>query len=123
MPITTIGVLGLDGIRTDPLVAIPNIGIVIFDETGGIIMMIVMMLGILLALNRATNGGGRALYQMVEDGIIVKQFGILNEHKVPAIGMAFDILFNIVLMWLRAPIVILAASAIGYCLDAQTLCI
>lgn len=116
LPITTIGVLGLDGIRTDPLVAIPNIGVVIFGQTGGTIMMVVMMLGILLALNQATNGGGRALYQMSEDGMIVKQFGILNEHKVPATGMAFDILFNIVLMWLRAPIVILAASAIGYCL-------
>lgn len=116
LPITTLGVVGIDGIQGDPLLAIPSIGIICFGETGGHIMMVVMMLGILLALNQATNGGGRALYQMAEDGMLVKQFGILNHYKIPAVGMGFDIIFNIVLMFLRAPIVILAASAIGYSL-------
>ncbi len=116
LPITTIGVVGIDGIQNDPLIAIPSIGTATFGPIGGTMMMISMMFGILLALNQATNGGGRALYQMAEDGMLVKQFGILNKHKIPAVAMGFDIIFNIVLMFLRAPIVILAASAMGYVL-------
>ncbi|RNI12848.1 APC family permease [Methanohalophilus sp. RSK] len=116
LPITALGVVGIEGIQGDPLLAIPNIGITCFGELGGHIMMVVMMLGILLALNQATNGGGRALYQMAEDGMLVKQFGILNKYDIPAVGMGFDIIFNIVLMFLKAPIIILAASAIGYSL-------
>jgi len=114
LPITTYGVLGYDGIIAAPLLAIPEIGIMMFGQTGGYLMMFMMMAAILLALNQATNGGGRSLYQMAEDGLLLKQFAAVNKHKVPSVAMLYDVLFNVVLMFLRSPIVILAASTVGY---------
>jgi amino acid transporter len=114
LPVVSIGVLGLKGIATDPLVAVPRIGTLIMGAFGGRVMMVVMMAAILLALNQATNGGGRALYQMAEDGLLLKQFAAVNKHKVPSVAMAFDVVFNVFLMLLRNPIVILSASAVGY---------
>jgi hypothetical protein len=104
----------LEGSIAAPLLAIPEIGIMMFGQTGGYLMMFMMMAAILLALNQATNGGGRSLYQMAEDGLLLKQFAAVNKHKVPSVAMLYDVLFNVVLMFLRSPIVILVASTVGY---------
>lgn len=51
---------------------------------------------------------------MAEDGLLLKQFAAVNKHKVPSVAMLYDVPFNVVLMFLRSPIVILAASTVGY---------
>jgi amino acid transporter len=114
LPIVAIGVDGIQGIQADYLLAIPKIGITLFGNIGGYVTMFAMMAGILLALNQATNGGGRALYQMAEDGLLLKQFAAVNKYKVPSVAMGYDVIFNVFLMSIGSPIAIYSASAVGY---------
>jgi amino acid transporter len=114
LPITLIGVFPVEFIKEDPYLVYPELGAMLMGDVGRYLMVAMLMATVLLMMNQATNGGARALYQMAEDDHHPKQFAILNKYRIPSVGMFFDICFNAILMFIRIPIVILAASAVGY---------
>ena len=66
-------------------------------------------------MNTATMDGSRALYGIAKDGMTIRQFGMLNRYRVPALAMTVDAVLNIVLIsYFNNPIEILAVSNIGY---------
>ncbi len=82
-------------------------------------------MALLLSTNTAMMGSSRALYQMSRDGNTFRFMGTLNRHGVPDRAMAFDVVFNLLLMafavWVSNGVVgvgattfVLAASTVGY---------
>ena len=79
------------------------------------IALILLIAGLLLAMNTATMDGSRALYGIAREGLSVKWLGVLNKHHVPGRAMTVDAVFNILLLLIfDSNLVILAASNLGY---------
>jgi amino acid transporter len=92
-----------------------------FDAIGGPfvggVLVVCLAFGLILTMSTATLDGSRALYGIARDGMTIKQFGVLNEHHVPARGMALDAILNIFLVtYLGTALAILAAGNLGYML-------
>ena len=69
-------------------------------------------------MNTATMDGSRALYALSEEGMTIKQLGVLNKHHVPARAMTLDVVLNIALILVFPGIFfILAAGNLGYMLS------
>jgi len=81
----------------------------------GGVMIFCVVAGLVLSMNSATMDGSRALYGISRDGMTIRQFGMLNRYRVPALAMTVDALLNLVLItYFNNPIEILAVSNIGY---------
>ena len=79
------------------------------------VMIFCVVAGLVLSMNSATMDGSRALYGISRDGMTIRQLGMLNKYRVPALAMTVDALLNIVLItYFNNPIEILAVSNIGY---------
>ena len=77
--------------------------------------LILLIAGLLLAMNTATMDASRALYGISREGLSVKYLGVLNKHHVPERAMTVDTIFNIALIvLLDSNLIILAASNLGY---------
>lgn len=62
------------------------------------IPVVMLVAGIILAMNTATADGSRALYGIAQDDMTIKQLGKLNRHHVPANAMTLDAVLNILLL-------------------------
>jgi amino acid transporter len=95
-----------------------------FDEILGFgtgIAVVLLCAGIALAMNTATADGSRALYGIANDGMTIRQLGMLNKRHVPALAMTFDAVINIFLLFTFASdasgaLKILVFSNFGYVL-------
>jgi amino acid transporter len=78
-------------------------------------MIFCVVAGLVLSMNTATMDGSRALYGISKDGMTIRQFGMLNRFRVPALAMTVDAVLNIILIsFFNNPIEIIAVSNIGY---------
>ena len=78
---------------------------------------LLLIAGLLLAMNTATMDGSRALYGIAKEGMTLRWLGVLNRHHVPGRAMTADSIFNILLLLVFDNILaILAASNLGYVL-------
>jgi amino acid transporter len=83
----------------------------------GEVMIICLVAGLILSMNTATMDGSRALYGIAQDGMTVKQLGVLSRNRVPARAMTLDAVLNIFLLtYFASAIEILAAGNLGYIL-------
>jgi amino acid transporter len=83
----------------------------------GEVMIICLVAGLILSMNTATMDGSRALYGISQDGMTIKQLGVLSRNRVPARAMTLDALLNIFLLtYFASAIEILAAGNLGYIL-------
>jgi amino acid transporter len=79
------------------------------------VLIFCVVAGLVLSMNTATMDGSRALYGISKDGMTIKQFGMLNRFRVPALAMTVDAVLNILLIsFFNNPIEIIAVSNIGY---------
>lgn len=84
---------------------------------GSGVLTILIIAGLLLAMNTATMDGSRALYGISRDRMTIRQLGVLNRNDVPARAMTVDAIVNIGLLVLfDNTLAILAASNLGYIL-------
>ncbi len=125
VPLALIGALGMTTIAQDPSVALVPLAKTVFGGAGGQAITILLIVALLLSTNTAMMGSSRALYQMSRDGNTFRFMGTLNRHGVPDRAMAFDVVFNLLLMafavWVSNGVVgvgattfVLAASTVGY---------
>ena len=83
----------------------------------GEVMIICLVAGLILSMNTATMDGSRALFGISQDGMTIKQLGVLSRNSVPARAMTLDALLNIFLLtYFASAIEILAAGNLGYIL-------
>jgi amino acid transporter len=79
------------------------------------VMIFCVVAGLVLSMNTATMDGSRALYGISRDGMTIREFGVLNKHRVPGRAMTLDAILNILLISAFAGVFeILAVSNIGY---------
>jgi amino acid transporter len=91
---------------------------IIVGNTLGTVLVILLIGGLLLSMNTATMDGSRALYGIAQDGMTVKELGVLNKHRVPARAMTLDALLNVFLItYFAGAIEIIAAGNLGYMLS------
>jgi amino acid transporter len=119
LPLGVGGTLGSKAIANDPTAI--TFYKPAFDAIGGPfvggVLVVCLVLGLVLTMSTATLDGSRALYGISQDGMTIKQFGVLNEHHVPGRGMLLDAVLNIFLVtYLGTALAILAAGNLGYLL-------
>lgn len=107
----TLGIEGLEANSVAPFVPIANM---ILGPIGGIIVLIMLVTSMFLVSNTALLGSSRAMYTMAKDGQIPDYFGKLNRNGIPFRAAVIGILFNSCLIFLKNPVTVLAASAMGY---------
>jgi amino acid transporter len=79
------------------------------------VMIFCVVAALVLSMNTATMDGSRALYGIAKDGMTIKEFGVLNKHRVPGRAMTLDAILNIFLITYFAGVLeILAVSNVGY---------
>ncbi len=119
LPIAVLGSVGYDVIYGDITGVVYLIDVMheIAGDGFGTVLTLCLCAGLLLSMNTATMDGSRALYALSEEGMTVKQLGVLNSHHVPARAMTLDALLNIALILIFPGIFfILAAGNLGYIL-------
>ena len=120
LPVAVLGTVGYDVIVGDlsGVVYLIDVMHTIAGDTLGTVLTLCLCAGLLLSMNTATMDGSRALYALSEEGMTIKQLGVLNEHHVPARAMTLDALLNIALILVFPGIFfILAAGNLGYMLS------
>ena len=120
LPIAVLGTVGYGAIAGDltGVVYLINVMHTIAGNTLGTVLTLCLCAGLLLSMNTATMDGSRALYALSEEGMTIKQLGVLNSHHVPARAMMLDAIMNILLILIFPGIFfILAAGNLGYMLS------
>jgi amino acid transporter len=120
LPIAVLGTVGYDVIVGDlsGVVYLIDVMHTIAGDTLGTLLTLCLCAGLLLSMNTATMDGSRALYALSEEGMTIKQLGVLNKHHVPARAMTLDAILNIALILVFPGIFfILAAGNLGYMLS------
>lgn len=120
LPIAVLGTVGFDVIAGDGTGVVYLIQVMheIAGDSLGTILTLCLCAGLLLSMNTATMDGSRALYALAEEGMTVKQLGVLNKHNVPARAMTLDAIMNVLLILIFPHIFfILAAGNLGYMLS------
>jgi amino acid transporter len=119
LPVAVLGTVGYDVIVGDlsGVVYLIQVMHAIAGDTLGTVLTLCLCAGLLLSMNTATMDGSRALYALSEEGMTIKQLGVLNTHHVPSRAMTLDALLNIALILIFPGIFfILAAGNLGYIL-------
>lgn len=119
LPLGLGGTLGTDAVAADATFI--SFYVEAFDAIVGSalgeVMIICLVAGLILSMNTATMDGSRALYGISQDGMTIKQLGVLSRNRVPARAMTLDALLNIFLLtYFASAIEILAAGNLGYIL-------
>lgn len=109
-----IGVLGVDGLANNPVSPFVDVAKIVLGPVGSVIAVVMLIASLFLVANTALMGSSRALYTMAKDGQIPAFFGRLNKHGTPFLSAFLIVLLNIVLMFMKTPILVLSASALGY---------
>ncbi len=120
LPIAVVGTIGYDAILGDlsGVVYLVDVMHAIAGNALGTVLTICLCGGLLLSMNTATMDGSRALYALAEEGMTLKQLGVLNTHNVPSRAMTVDMVLNVVLLFAFPSIFfILAAGNLGYMLS------
>ena len=74
-----------------------------------------LIASLILSMNSATADAGRALYGISQEGMTIKQLGVLNRHHVPGRGMTVNMVLNVCLiLFVANNLAILYLSNIGY---------
>lgn len=109
-----IGTLGVDGILSAPLSPMLSLAKVSLGSTGAYISIFMLITAMVLIIQTALLGSSRAMYSMSLEGNLPKFFGKTNQYGTPINAMICIALLNLVLISLRTPTAIIAASSIGY---------
>lgn len=109
-----IGTLGIEGLKANQIAPFVPIANMILGPVGAIIVLVMLVTSMFLVANTALLGSSRAMYTMAKDGQIPAFFGKLNKNGIPFRAAIIGVIFNACLVFLKNPVTVLAASAIGY---------
>jgi amino acid transporter len=121
LPLGAIGTIGDQNLNAGNYYSFYAQGFDTILGGGADIAIILLIAGIILAMNTATADGSRALYGIAQDDMTIKQLGKLNRFHVPGNAMTVDAVLNIILLFTFASdavgaFQILVFSNLGYVL-------
>ena len=115
IPFSMLAVLGLSGVKSDPLGLFSTFAQHVFSIPGlNIILTAFLAVALLLSSLNAIMGVGRSLYQMSVDGQSPRVFSHLNRHGVPDVSMGFNVVVGLAVMLFGTPATIYVFSNVGY---------
>jgi amino acid transporter len=123
VPFALLGVLGLEGVKADPAVAlVPFVQSVL--PWGRQLVTVLLIFAIILGLNTLTVTSSRCLYQIARNGDGFTFLGTLSSHGSPSGALGFDAVVNLTLLTVafavagssdaQVPVVLLAGANVGY---------
>lgn len=80
----------------------------------GNVIVVMLVLALFLAIMTSMGGSSRTLYQAAHDGWLPKYLDRVNEHGAPTAAMWTDLGFNLFLLLLSDPVMLLAMSNVNY---------
>ena len=120
------GSLGVEGIADAGYATLGPIAEGVFGNIGGPIALILLIAAMVLIIQTGFLGSSRTLYYMSEEGNMPKFMKKQNKHGMPVNAMIVVSIFNLILIVSATieiggiegggPVMILAASGIGYCI-------
>ncbi|MCL2148111.1 MAG: APC family permease [Methanomassiliicoccaceae archaeon] len=120
------GSLGMLGIEDAGYATLGPIAEAVFGDIGGPIALTLLVAAMILIIQTGFLGSSRTLYYMAEEGNMPKFMKKQNKHGMPFNAMVVVSVFNLLLIVTATieiggiegggPVMILAASGIGYCL-------
>ncbi|MCL1978979.1 MAG: APC family permease, partial [Methanomassiliicoccaceae archaeon] len=122
---TVFGTLGMDGIDDAGYHSIGPIATAVFGDIGGPIALTLLVAAMVLIIQTGFLGSSRTLYYMSHEGNMPKFLGKQNKRGMPVNAMLTVSAFNMILVvtatveigdFVGGPMMILAASAVAYCL-------
>ena len=108
------GTLGIEGILAEPLSPMLPVARMTLGPTGTYVSIIMLITAMILIMQTAYLGSSRAMYSLAIEGNLPRIFGRINARGTPVFAMIVIGLFNLILICMKTPTAILAASAIGY---------
>ena len=108
------GVLGVEGVINESVSPLLPVANATFGQAGGTVMIIMLVAAMVLIIQTAFLGSATAMQSMAAEGNLPGYFAKLNTKGVPVRAMVLIALFNMLLITLKTPTAILAASAMGY---------
>src|SRR5438132_4601982 len=78
------------------------------------IVTLTLLIALLLSSLNAIMGCARSLYMMSLDGQAPRIFGHVNRHNVPDFSMGFNVMLNMLLLFVGTPGAIYVLSNVGY---------
>ena len=118
LPFVMLGIVGVSVLTKDASVAFLPAAEAIFGHAGGVIVSIMLIMALLLGVQSTIIGSSRSMYQMTQDGQMIKQFGVINKFGVPVGSMFVDMVVTLVMLFIFQGNVVslIAASNVGYLL-------
>jgi len=122
---TIFGSLGMSGIDDGQYHTVGLIAKAVFGNIGGAIALTLLVAAMVLIIQTGFLGSSRTLYYMSHEGNMPKFLGKQNKHGMPVNAMLAVSIFNMILVvtatvqigdFTGGPMMILAASAVAYCL-------
>ena len=98
MPFVLLAIVGVSVISQDASIAFLPAAQAIFGHAGGIVVSIMLIMALLLGVQTTIIGSSRSVYQMTQDGQMIKQFGTINKFGVPVGSMYLDMATTIGLL-------------------------
>ena len=116
LPFVMLGIVGVSVLTQDASVAFLPAAQAIFGHIGGIVVSIMLITALLLGVQTTIIGSSRSMYQMTQDGQMIRQFGVINKFGVPVGSMFVDAAVTIVMLLIFKNNVVnlIAASNVGY---------
>jgi len=108
------GTLGVDGILNEPISPLLPVARMTFGDAGGAVMIIMLVAAMILIIQTAYLGSATAMHSMAQEGNLPHFLSKLNSKGVPVRAMLVIGALNLLMITLKTPTAILAASAIGY---------
>ncbi|MFE2636442.1 APC family permease [Streptomyces scopuliridis] len=116
LPLALSGYLGEKRIGQDPTTFYVG---AFQDLVGGAadLMVLFIIASLLLIMITGLADGSRVLYAMGQEGLTIRQVGVLNRRGVPARALMVALVINVlVLVFLKTPLAIIVTGNLGYIL-------
>jgi amino acid transporter len=108
------GTLGIEGILAEPISPMLPLARATMGAMGVNVSIVMLIAAMVLIIQTAFLGSARAMHSLAVEGNLPRIFGKINAHGTPIFAMIVIGIFNLALIMMKTPTVILAASAIGY---------
>jgi amino acid transporter len=109
----TLGINGILGERLSPLFPLAQVS---FGSLGVYLTILMLMAAMILLIQMASLTAARAMHSMSIQGNLPSVFSRTNKHGTPVVTMIIIFCMNELLILVKSPEAILAASAFGYML-------
>jgi amino acid transporter len=116
MPFLMIGVVGVEGLGSDPMVAFLPFAEAIWGGAGRTVIGLLLTSALILGAQAFIVGSSRTVFQMSRDGYIPRAFSAVNGRRVPIGSLALDsaVILALLLFFGTNVVDVVAAANFGY---------